>query len=81
MSTPRVVMPSYDELLHQLRKLKSEVDGLRFALDERVQALGEDAERAERAQSQIWFHAWKNAQVVNQALREEIARLKGASRG
>lgn len=81
MSAGTVVMPTYDELVHQLRKLRAEVDGLRFALDERVQAVGEDAERAERAQSRLWFHAWKNSQIANQRLREEIARLKEGRRG
>lgn len=76
-----VVMPSYDELLHQLRKLRAENDGLRFALDERVQALGEDAEKAERAQSRIWFHAWKESQRQCRVLREELARMKEGGRG
>jgi hypothetical protein len=81
MSAGSVVLPSYDELVHQLRKQRSEIESLRFALDERVQAVGEDAERAERAQSRFWFHAWSESQRQNRALREEIARMKGASRG
>lgn len=80
MSAGPVVMPSYDELLHQLRKLRSEVDGLRFALDERVQAFGEDAEKAELAQSRLWFHAWSESQRQNRALREELARVEAAAK-
>jgi regulator of replication initiation timing len=76
-----VVTPTYSELVHELRKLRAENDGLRFALDERVQRLGEDAEAAERAQSRIWFHAWRESQRQLRMLREEIARMKEGGRG
>jgi len=80
VSAPAVVLPSYEELLHQLRKVSAEVSGLRFALDERAQTLGADAEAAERAQSRFWFHAWEVSQKQCRALREEIARLKETRR-
>jgi rhamnogalacturonyl hydrolase YesR len=76
VSAPQVVYPTYEELLHQLRKARSEISGLQYALDERVEQFGEDAEKAERAQSRLWFHAWKESQRQNRALREEIARMK-----
>lgn len=81
MSANPVVYPSYGELLHQVRRLRAENDGLRFALDERVQAIGEDEEKAERAQSRLYFHAWKEGQRQLRVLREEIARMKEAGRG
>lgn len=80
MSAKPVVYPTYDELLHQVRRLRAENDGLRFALDERVQQFGEDAETAERAQSRLWFNAWRESQRQLRVLREEIARMKEGGR-
>jgi hypothetical protein len=76
-----VVYPTYEELLHQLRKARAEIDGLRFALDEKVQVVGADAEAAERAQSRLWFHAWSESQRQCRMLREELARMKEPRRG
>lgn len=81
MSAGAVVYPSYAELLHQVRRLRADNDSLRYALDERVQAIGDDVEKAERAQSRLYFHAWREGQRQLRVLRDEIARLKEPTRG
>jgi len=81
MSAGPVVIPTYDELLHQLRSARADIGDLRAALTKEAEELGRDTEAAERASSRFWFAAWRNSQIANQRLREEIARLKEQPRG
>ncbi len=69
------------ELEHEVRRLRAENGDLRLALTKEAEELGRDTEAAERASSRFWFAAWRNSQITNQRLREEIARLKEQRRG
>ena len=71
------MMPaSTAELQHEIRRLQAENGDLRVALTKDAEELGRDTEADERASSRFWFAAWRNSQIANQWLREEIARLK-----
>lgn len=69
------------ELEHEIRRLRAENGDLRAALTKEAEELGRDTDAAECASSRFWFAAWRNSQITNQRLREEIARLKEARRG
>lgn len=69
------------DLMHELRRLQAENGDLRAALSKEAEELGRDTEAAERASSRFWFAAWRNSQIANQRMREEIARLKEPRRG
>jgi hypothetical protein len=79
MAAPRV--PSSDDLLHEVARLRAELGEARTAMTMVAEELGRDTEAAERASSRFWFAAWRNSQSTNQRLREEIARLKEPGRG
>lgn len=69
------------ELQHEIRRLQAENGDLRAALTKEAEELGRDTEAVERASSRFWFAAWRNSQIANQRMREEIARLKEQRRG
>lgn len=69
------------EYQHEVARLRAENGDLRAALTKEAEELGRDTEAAERASSRFWFAAWRNSQIANQRLREEIARLKEQRRG
>ena len=79
MGAPRI--PSSDDLMHEVARLRAENGDLRGALTGLAEELGRDTEAAERAASRFWFAAWRNSQINNQRLREEIARMKEDRRG
>jgi hypothetical protein len=80
-----VVMPSYDELLHQLRALRAENGELRAALSNEAEPFERDDKDADQRASRFWFASWKEAKRQNRVLRDEVARqdalLKAGGRG
>jgi hypothetical protein len=74
-------MPSYDELYHEVGRLQAENGDLRLALSNEAEPFERDDKDADQRASRFWFAQWKEARRQCRVLREEIARLKGASRG
>lgn len=79
MTAARV--PTFDELLHELARLRAENDDLRAAVSNQAEPLERDDIEAEKRASRFWFAAWKDAKRQCRMLREEIAELKEQRRG
>lgn len=69
-----------DDVNLEIARLRAENGDLRTALTKEAEELERDTEARERASSRFWFAAWRNSQITNQRLREQLVELRALVR-